>query len=279
MKIMITGINGQVGHALMQELAEYDLIGLTRKDCDLSKLDQIKRTLDHHKPDLIINSAAYTQVDKAEEEKDLAFMINRDAPKKMAEKAHEYDIPFIHFSTDFVFDGVKDTAYNENDPTNPLGVYGLSKLAGEQAIQDVGGQYYILRTSWIYSKVGQNFFLTIKSLSQKQKELRVVSDQIGVPTSSYFIANQIKKMIIQLRPNNIGIYNLVPEGKCSWYEFAKEIIIKTNPAFDINNVIPIHSDQYAAKAKRPKNSVLDNSQIKNSFMLKFDDWKSELLKL
>ena len=276
---MITGINGQVGHALMQQLAEYDLIGLTRKDCDLSKLDQIKRTLDHYKPDLIINSAAYTQVDQAEEEKDLAFMINRDAPKKMAEKAHEYEIPFIHFSTDFVFDGVKDTAYNENDPTNPLGVYGLSKLAGEQAIQDVGGQYYILRTSWIYSKVGQNFFLTIKSLSQKQKELRVVSDQIGVPTSSYFIANQIKKMIIQLRPNNIGIYNLVPEGKCSWYEFAKEIIIKTNPAFDINNVIPIHSDQYAAKAKRPKNSVLDNSQIKNSFMLKFDDWKSELLKL
>ena len=279
MKIMITGINGQVGHALMQQLAEYDLIGLTRKDCDLSKLDQIRRTLDHHKPDLIINSAAYTQVDKAEEEKDLAFMINRDAPKKMAEKAHEYDIPFIHFSTDFVFDGVKDTAYNENDPTNPLGAYGLSKLGGEQAIQDVGGQYYILRTSWIYSKVGQNFFLMIKSLSQKQKELRVVSDQIGVPTSSYFIANQIKKMIIQLRPNNIGIYNLVPEGKCSWYEFAKEIIIKTNPAFDINNVIPIHSDQYAAKAKRPKNSVLDNSQIKNSFMLKFDDWKSELLKL
>ena len=279
MKIIITGINGQVGHALMQQLAEYDLIGLTRKDCDLSKLDQIKRTLDHQKPDLIINSAAYTQVDQAEEEKDLAFMINRDAPKKMAEKAREYDIPFIHFSTDFVFDGVKDNAYNENDSTNPLGVYGLSKLAGEQAIQDVGGQFYIFRTSWIYSKGGQNFFLTIKNLSQKQKELRVVSDQIGVPTSSYFIANQIKKMIIQLRPNNIGIYNLVPEGKCSWYEFAKEIIINTNPAFDINNIIPIHTDQYATKATRPKNSVLDNSKIKNSFMLKFENWKSELLKL
>ena len=236
MKILITGIKGQVGHALMRQLTSHELIGLARKDCDLTNPDQIKQVIEHHQPDLIINPAAYTKVDQAEDEPELTFLINRDEPKVMAEKALKYDIPFIHFSTDNVFDGEKNGAYLETDPINPLGVYGQSKYAGEEAIQDVGGQNYIFRTSWVYSNIGQNFFLTMKKLCQERKELKVVADQIGVPTSSQFIAKQIKKIIPQLNKNNVGIYHLVPEGSCSWYEFTKMIITQTNAQFNIKNL-------------------------------------------
>ncbi len=279
MKILITGTYGQVGHALMKQLTDYELVGLTRQDCDLAKPDQIRQVIDQHQPDLIINPAAYTQVDQAEDEPELAFQINRDAPKVMAEKAREYDIPLIHFSTDYVFDGKKKVAYKEDDPTNPLGVYGASKWAGEEAIKAVGGKFYILRTSWVYSDIGHNFYLTMKRLSEKRDEIRVVSDQFGVPTSNLFIAKQTKKMINQLISENVGIYNLVPDGHCSWCEFAKQIITKTTPAFDINKILPIDTDQYPTNAKRPKSSVLDNSLIKTVFMLKFDDWITELRKL
>jgi dTDP-4-dehydrorhamnose reductase len=279
MKILITGVNGQVGHALMHELTEHQLIGLTRQDCDLTNLDLIKQFIDRHQPELIINPAAYTKVDQAEDEPELAFQINRDAPKVMAEKAREYDIPFIHFSTDYVFDGEKVGSYVEDDPTHPLGVYGASKLAGEEAIQEVGDQFYIFRTSWVYSNIGHNFYLTMKRLSEKPDEIRVVADQFGVPTSNLFIAKQTKKMINQLTLENVGIYHLVPDGQCSWWEFAKQIITKTTPAFDINNILPVDTDQYPTNAKRPKSSVLDNSLIKTVFMLKFDDWKTELRKL
>jgi dTDP-4-dehydrorhamnose reductase len=172
MKILITGINGQVGHALMRELTEHELIGLTRQDCDLANLDQIKNVIDQHQPDLIINPAAYTKVDQAEDEPELAFLINRDAPKVMAEKAREYNIPFIHFSTDYVFDGEKVEAYVETDLSNPIGIYGQSKLAGEEVIQEVGGQNYIFRTSWVYSTIGHNFFLTMNSFLRANSDTR-----------------------------------------------------------------------------------------------------------
>ena len=279
MKILITGVNGQVGHALIRELTDHELIGLTRQDCDLINLDQIRQVIDLHQPDLIINPAAYTNVDQAEDEPELAFQINRDAPRVMAEKAREYNIPFIHFSTDYVFEGEKKVAYLETDPTNPLGVYGASKWAGEEAIQHVGGKFYIFRTSWVYSNIGHNFYLTIKGLSEKRDEIRVISDQFGVPTSSYFIAKHTQNIIKQLSSKNTGIYHLVPDGQCSWCEFAKQIITKTTPTFDINNILPVDTDQYPTNAKRPKSSVLDNSLIKTVFMLKFDDWITELRKL
>lgn len=274
MKILITGINGQVGHALMQELTEHELIGLTRQDCDLTNLDQIKQVIDNRQPDLIINPAAYTKVDQAEDEPELAFQINRDAPKVMAEKAREYNIPLIHFSTDYVFDGVKKAAYEENDPTHPLGVYGLSKREGEVAIQEVGGLIYILRTSWVYSNIGRNFFLTIKRLSQERDELKVVTNQIGVPTSNQFIAEQTKLIISQLTENNAGVYHLVPDGSCSWYEFANEIISQSNPKFDLENLHPIQAYEFPTKTKRPTNSLLSNVKIKQTFNLNFSDWQS-----
>jgi len=279
MKILITGINGQVGHALMRELTDHELIGLTRHDCDLTNLDQIRQVIDQHQPDLIINPAAYTKVDQAEDEPELAFKINRDAPKVMAEKAREYNIPLIHFSTDYVFDGEKKEAYEENDPTHPLGIYGQSKCAGEEVIQAVGGLVYIFRTSWVYSNIGHNFYLTMKKLSHERDELKVVADQLGVPTSSQFIAEQIKSIIPQLNQNNSGIYDLVPDGSCSWYEFAKAMISQTNPKFILENLHAITTDEFPTKTKRPKNSILNNAKIKQTFNLECNHWQTELEKV
>ena len=279
MKILITGTKGQVGHTLTETLKDHQIIALTRQDCDLTNLDHIKQTIDQHQPDLIINPAAYTKVDQAEDEKDLTFKINRDAPRVMAEKAREYDIPFIHFSTDYVFDGKKKGAYKEDDPTNPLGVYGASKWAGEEAIQNVGGKFYIFRTSWVYSDIGHNFYLTMKRLSMERDELKVVDDQVGVPTSSKFIAKQIKKIIPGLKTATPGIYHLVPNGQCSWHGFAKAILKKVSPEFNEGKIFPIKSDDYLTRVRRPLNSVLDNRQIKAAFMLEFEDWQTELKKI
>lgn len=279
MKILITGVNGQVGHALMRDLTDHELIGITRKDCDLTKPDQIRQVIDQHQPDLIINPAAYTKVDQAEDEPELAFQINRDAPKVMAEKAREYHIPLIHFSTDYVFDGEKKEAYVESDPNNPLGIYGQSKYAGEEAIQEVGGLNYIFRTSWVYSNIGHNFYLTMKQLSQERDELKVVADQIGVPNSSHFIAKQMKTIIPQLNENNTGIYHLVSDGSCTWYEFAKAIISQTNLQFNLENLHPIATNEFHTKTKRPENSVLSNVKIKEIFNLSFNDWSQELEKV
>ena len=272
MKILITGVNGQVGHALMRELTEHKLIGLTRQECDLTNPDQIKQVIDQHQPDLIINPAAYTKVDQAEDEPELAFKINRDAPKVMAEKACEYNIPLIHFSTDYVFDGEKEEAYLETDLTNSIGIYGESKLSGEEEIQEVGGQNYIFRTSWVYSNIGHNFFLTMKKLCQEREELKVVADQTGVPTSNQFIAKQIKKIIPQFNKNNTGIYHLVPEGSCSWHEFTKAIISQANPDFNLEKLHAIQTHEFPSKTKRPKNSILNNAKIKQTFNLRLDNW-------
>ncbi len=279
MKILITGVSGQVGHALMRELNDHELIGLTRQDCDLTNPDQIKEVIDHYQPELIINPAAYTKVDQAEDEPELAFQINRDAPKVMAEKAREYNIPLIHFSTDYVFDGDKKEAYLEDDPTHPLGVYGQSKCAGEEVVQEVGGLTYIFRTSWVYSDIGHNFYLTMKKLSSERDELKVVADQGGVPTSNQFIAEQIKHIIPQLNETNTGIYHLVPDGSCSWHEFAKEIISQTNPQFNLEHLHAIQTHEFRTKTKRPKNSVLNNAKIKQTFILNPKNWSQALEKV
>ena len=177
MKILITGINGQVGHALMQELTEHELIGLTRQDCDLTNLDQIRQVIDQHQPDLIINPAAYTKVDQAEDEPELAFQINRDAPQVMAEKAREYNIPLIHFSTDYVFDGSGHTPWREQDACAPCNAYGHSKWLGEQAVRNSGARHLIFRTSWVFAAGHPNFARTMAQLAQSRDTLQVVNDQ------------------------------------------------------------------------------------------------------
>ena len=277
MKILITGANGQVGTALVKTLHDHNVIPLTKEECDLKNINQIKYIMDQHKPDLIINSAAYTNVDQAEKEKDTAFLINYNAPKVMAEKALELKIPFIHFSTDYVFDGMRKRSYVETDHTNPLSIYGQSKLAGEKAIQEIGGQFYIFRTSWVYSNIGHNFFLTIKRLIHERDELSVVYDQLGVPTSAYFIAKNIRKIINYLNKENTGIYHLVPNEKCSWFIFAKSIISKINPKFNYENLKKISTKEFGSLVPRPKNSVLNNNKIQSTFMIEFEDWEHELV--
>ena len=279
MKILITGTSGQVGHALVKNLTNHQIIALTRKDCNLDKPDEIKKIIDRHLPDLIINSAAYTAVDDAETDKRQAYRINCDVPKVIAQKAYESNIPLIHFSTDYVFNGEKEYSYEEDDVSQPLGIYGKSKLAGENAIKEVDGQYYIFRTSWVYSNIGNNFFLTIKKLSEEKDELKIISNQYGVPTSNHFIAQQINKIIPFMDKGNTGIFHLVPDGECSWYEFAIQIIEKLNPNFDLKKISPIDSKKYKSKAKRPQNSILSNKKVKQVFMLKFKNWKTELDKL
>ncbi|MBL6790814.1 MAG: dTDP-4-dehydrorhamnose reductase [Methylophilaceae bacterium] len=276
MKILITGVKGQVGSALMRVLTGHMLIGLSRENFDLTKPDQIKTEIDKYGPDLIINSAAYTNVDLAEVEPELAFKVNRDAPKIIAEKALEHKIPLIHFSTDYVFDGLKLNSYNESDKTNPKNIYGKSKLAGENIIQETGVEHYIFRTSFVYSNHGHNFYFSIKNLIKERAEIKVVSDQYSVPTSNFFIANQIKKIIPNLNKNNTGLYHLVPNGFCTRYDFAVYISKKYDSKINLNNIFPIKTKNYLSAAKRPHNSCLDNKKIKKIFMLEFEDWRVEL---
>jgi len=279
MRILITGADGQVGSILTKTLKHYEVIPISRKNCDLTNVNDIKKTIDHHHPNLIINTAAFTNVNKAETEHELAFKINKEAPKIIAQKSLEHDIPLIHFSTDYVFDGYKKTSYVETDDTNPLNVYGRSKLAGESEIQSVGGQYYIFRTSWIYSNIGHNFFLTIKNLSFEDKEIKIVDDQFGVPSSNIFIAKHINSIVMSLNKKNTGIYNLVPNDQCSWYQFGISIIKKINPNYDFNKIHAIKSSDYSSTISRPKMSVLDNTKIKSTFMLNFENWQTELDKV
>ena len=169
--------------------------------------------------------------------------------------------------------------YVEDDLTHPLGVYGQSKCAGEEAVLEVGGLTYIFRTSWVYSNIGHNFYLTMKKLSQERDELKVVADQIGVPTSNQFIAEQIKAIIPQLNDNNTGVYHLVPEGFCSWHEFAKAIIGQTNPKFNLEHLHAIQTHEFPTKTKRPANSILSNAKIKQTFNLSLNNWTKELEKI
>ena len=276
MKILITGSSGQVGSSLIKYLASYKIIPISGKNCDLYNLKLLNKLIDIHQPDLIINTAAYTKVDLAEKEIELAYRLNVFLPEFLAKKALENDIPFIHFSTDYVFDGKKKDPYLESDLPNALSVYGSTKLKGEQAVTKIDGHYFIFRTSWVYSSTGKNFYLTIKNLIKNKEKIKVVNDQIGVPTSNYFLSYQINKLIPMLNKSNKGIYHLVPDGHSSWFEFAKTIIIYLKAEFNLRDLVPIKSDDLNFIARRPKNSILDNEKIKSTFMLEFDDWKTEL---
>jgi dTDP-4-dehydrorhamnose reductase len=227
MKVLINGRNGQVSHELQRRLGGVgELIVLGRDQLDLAQPDQIRRQVQNLRPDLIINAAAHTAVDLAESEPQAAFAINAIAPGILAEEARALDIPLIHYSTDYVFDGLKAGPYNEDDTPNPLGVYGKSKLAGEQAIRDVQGKYLILRTSWVYSTHGRNFLLTMQRLLQEKPELRVVADQIGAPTWAGTIANSTLALIEHWQANEVanwGTYHLSAQGETSWFGFAQAI--------------------------------------------------------
>ncbi|MEB0205714.1 dTDP-4-dehydrorhamnose reductase [Pseudomonas sp. CCC3.1] len=281
LKILISGKTGQVAIELQKHLAGLgELIVLGRDALDLSQPEQIRAQVRAHAPDLIINAGAHTAVDLAESEPDLAFAINGTAPGVLAEEAKALGIPLIHYSTDYVFDGSKPAPYTEDDQPNPLGVYGKSKRAGEQAIAAVGGQHLILRTSWVYSTHGKNFLLTMQRLLPKKTELRVVADQIGAPTWAGTIAQSTRALIERWQAGEAGawgVYHLTAQGETSWFGFTQAIAEHlTAQGKQCATLEPIPASAYPAPAARPQNSRLDCSRLVREWHVSQPDWRVAL---
>jgi dTDP-4-dehydrorhamnose reductase len=288
MKILLTGKDGQIGFALDKKLASLGEVIATNRDMlDLSDLEAIRAFIDQTKPDIIINPAAYTKVDQAENEPELASQINALAPQVLTDKALELDIPIIHFSTDYVFDGLKHEPYLETDKVNPQSVYGQTKWQGEEALRQ-NKKHIILRTSWVFSSHGQNFLKTIVRLIQEKTSLNVVSDQIGTPTSSEALADVTYKIVKTIfnDPNfkDFGTYHMTLDNETNWYRYAcfitdeaKRLGLPT--LMTSKDIKPISSDAYPTLAKRPMNSRLDTTKIKKTFMLELPHWEEEVKRI
>ncbi|MBM4136358.1 MAG: dTDP-4-dehydrorhamnose reductase [Nitrospira sp.] len=273
MKILVTGGNGMLAQDLIPVLKErHDVIPLAKEDLDITSRDSVYTVLKNSTPDLVVNCAAYTRVDKAEEEREQAFLVNGIGVQNLAIACADAKIPLCHISTDYVFDGENDNPYTPFDNTNPINVYGKSKLAGEKYIQWILDKFYIIRTSWLYSIRGNNFVLTILRLSKERPVIRIVNDQIGAPTSTMQLSEGIRKLI---ESGAYGIYHLTDEtdGGISWFDFAKEIVrvsgLKTE-------VIPVTTDEFPRPAKRPKYSVLDMEITRLTLGFKPVHWKVAL---
>lgn len=279
MKILLTGATGQVGFELARRLQRMgEVIAVDRTRMDLADLDQVRDVVRQIKPNLIVNPAAYTNVDKAESEPALAHRINAEAPAVMAAEALKLGCAIVHYSTDYVFDGTKTGPYTETDPVNPINVYGQSKLAGERAIMATGVSHLILRTSWVYGQHGKNFLLTMLRLAHERCELRVVADQLGAPTWSRTIADATAAILAHAKTDgdpwwqrNGGIYHLACQGQTTWAAFAAAIIARSGLECA---VVPITSAEYPTPARRPLNSVLDTSKLHPLYAL--PSWESAL---
>ncbi|MCF7200517.1 dTDP-4-dehydrorhamnose reductase [Pseudomonas oligotrophica] len=281
MKILITGSKGQLARELQTELAgEGKVLALGQNALDLADAEQIRQQVRLLRPNLILNAAAYTAVDRAESERDKAFAVNAVAPGVLAEEAARLGVPLVHYSTDYVFDGRKPSPYREDDTPNPLGVYGASKLAGERAVQAVGGQHLILRTSWVYGLYGRNFLLTMLRLLQERDELSVVSDEIGAPTWARGIAMATGAMVRRWRAGEAGmdgLYHLAAGGETSWYGFACEIAEHLRRQGRLRaRVLPILSRDYPTAAQRPLNSRLDCSRLHSHWGVALPHWQVAL---
>lgn len=282
LSILISGQHGQVSRELQLRLGDLgQLHVLGREQLDLAHPEAIREQVQALKPDLIINAAAHTAVDQAESEPELAFAINAQAPGIFAEEAAQLGIPLIHYSTDYVFDGSKDSPYNEDDVPNPLGVYGRSKLAGERAIAAVGGEHLILRTSWVYSQHGRNFLLTMQRLLQEKPELNIVADQIGAPTWAGTIALSTRALIERWQAGQAGAwgtYHLTAEGETSWFGFAQAIAEQLKAqGLPCARLIPIPSSDYPTPARRPLNSRLDCSRLQREWQVSQPHWQQALI--
>jgi dTDP-4-dehydrorhamnose reductase len=282
MRVLITGRHGQVSRELQHCLSgQAELLVLGQDQLNLADAAAIRRYVKELRPGLLINAAAHTAVDQAESEAELAFAINATAPGVLAEEAAAQAIPLIHYSTDYVFDGSKGSPYQEDDATAPLGVYGASKLAGEDAIRAIGGQYLILRTSWVYSLHGRNFLLTMQRLLQEREELRVVADQIGAPTWAGSIAQATTALIQRWRDGQTGewgTYHLTGQGETSWFGFAEAIAAQLRAqGKPCARLVPITSSEYPTPARRPLNSRLDCSRLQRQWGIHLPDWHAALL--
>ncbi|WP_434715336.1 dTDP-4-dehydrorhamnose reductase [Paraburkholderia sp. A3RO-2L] len=283
--ILLTGINGQVGFELARSLQGLGkVVALDRGGLDLADLDQVRRVVRELKPNLIVNPAAYTAVDKAETEIEAAMRLNAEAPAVLAEEAEKLGAGLVHYSTDYVFDGSKDGVYVETDPTNPQNVYGQSKLAGEQAIAASGCRHLIFRTSWVYGARGKNFLLTMLRLGAERDELSVVADQVGAPTWANTIAALTANVLAQATAasdadewwnRHSGIYHLTASGATSWHGFAEAIFSHAGLP-KMPKVIPIPASAYPTPAKRPDNSRMSNDKLEASFGVRAPDWRVAL---
>jgi dTDP-4-dehydrorhamnose reductase len=287
MVVLVTGANGQLGQAIKfisENYPQINFIFCSSSVLNITNKENCEQIFLKYKPNFCINAAAYTAVDKAESEPEKAFLINVIGAKNIAEVCKEYNTVLLHVSTDFVFDGTLTArsvtnGYTENDATNPTGIYGQTKLDGEKAIQQTFDNYYIIRTSWVYSQFGNNFMKTMLRLASERDSLSVVNDQIGTPTNAVDLADVLVNMIcytelVKVPLNLFGIYNFSNEGQCSWYDFAKEIF-KVN---HINiNLHPIPTTSFPTPAKRPSYSVLDKSKIKSVFKIQIKPWEQSLI--
>jgi len=285
MTILLLGKDGQLGWELQRALAPLgDLVSLARQDVDFENIDQLQKIIIQYKPSVIVNAVAYTAVDKAESEPEKAFLINAKAVEVIAQEAKKNNALFVHYSTDYVFDGEKEGAYNEQDATDPLSVYGKSKAAGEIVIQNSGCNYLIFRTSWIYAARGKNFAKTILKLAQDRDVLNIISDQYGAPTSAELIADVTALALFKImndKGDYNGIYHLTASGRVTWYEYACYIIDlakKKGIEFKAqrDNIKAISTDEYPVAAVRPKNSCLNTDKIKSTFGITLPDWKHHM---
>lgn len=286
--ILITGENGQVGWELQRSVNHLGkVVAVGRDTLDLSNPDNIRALIREVKPDIILNAAAYTEVDKAEVEKDLAHQINGVAPGILAEEAKSVNALLVHYSTDYIFDGEKDSPYTESDAPNPINFYGETKLAGEKAIQAVDCDYLIMRTSWVYASRGNNFLLSILRLASERDELSIVADQIGSPTPAKLVADITADLIAQStveRKQGIfqsGIYHLTSTGDTSWYSFANKVIdvakaVLTGRDLVVKSILPIKSTAYPTPAKRPLNSCLSTEKISSRYDIDLPDWEQQV---
>ncbi|MCJ7467074.1 MAG: dTDP-4-dehydrorhamnose reductase [Maribacter sp.] len=277
MKILITGADGQLGKSIQDVAKEHpklEFVYTDYRELDITDPKKIDSFFEGNKFDFCVNCAAYTMVDKAESEADWAFQLNAEAVGHLATACKKYDVSLIHISTDFVFDGAKKSPYTEEDIPNPMNVYGLSKLKGEQYIQNRMVKYFIIRTSWLYSEYGNNFVKSMLRLAKDRDAINVVNDQMGSPTN----ATDLAKVIVQLmeeNSNKYGLYHYRNMGETSWYDFARAIYDEKKVTVTVR---PIPSIEYPTPAKRPKYSVMDTSKIKEALQIEIPFWGESLKK-
>lgn len=283
MRVLVTGARGQVGYELLRLAPEgFEVIGLGSVELDIADASAVLREIDRLQPQLIINAAAYTAVDKAEAEPERAYAVNRDGPANLGRAAEQLGIPVLHISTDYVFSGEAAKAYREDDPTGPTGVYGASKLAGELALTDACSRHLILRTSWVFGAHGNNFVKTMLRLGREREQLSVVADQQGCPTSAASIAKALWGLAQRYQQEDAlrwGTYHYSGTPACSWHAFTQEIFQQAQQAGLLARQPVVHAistTQYPTPAKRPAWSVLDCSLLQNAYGIAPADWRVEL---
>lgn len=271
-KVLVTGINGQLGYDVIKELDKrgYISVGVDKEKMDLTDLSNISNFIKDSNIDAIIHCAAYTAVDLAEDNKELCEIVNSLSVKEISNACKELDIPLVYISTDYVFDGTKDGEYTESDIENPINVYGKTKLDGENYVKEILNKYYIVRISWVFGENGNNFINTMLRLSKEHKELNIIDDQIGSPTYTKDLAPLLVDM---LESDRYGLYHVTNEGFCSWYEFAKEIFKLKNIDIKVN---PISTKDYPTKARRPLNSKMSKQKLIDKGFIPLRNWKEAL---